>query len=110
MNDSLKIERRNVYIGNRRTTLALEQYFWKILEGISFDENKTIDEILTSISEALGKDDRLTPTIRYIVNQTMMYQAEGETGNEQMGESPPKFPSAFHQAMDSLNDNDPQWK
>lgn len=106
MTEPLRIERRNVYIGKRRTTLALENYFWKTLEGISFVENKTIDEILTTINDARGGDARLTPTIRYVVNQTMHFQHDGEISTDEMNEAPPQFPSAFHQAMNTLKRSD----
>lgn len=107
MNDALRMERRNVYIGDRRTTLALEHYFWKTLEGISFVENMTIDEILTTINEARRNQTRLTATVRYVINQTVQIQYESEDITSEFGESKPIFPSAFHQAMDTLNNTDP---
>ena len=106
MNDALRMERRNVYIGDRRTTLALEHYFWKTLESISFVENMTIDEILTTINEARRNQTRLTPTVRYIINQTVKIQHEGEDFASELGETKPVFPSAFHQAMDTLAKTD----
>ena len=106
INDALKMVRRNVYIGNRRTTLALENYFWKTLEGISFVENMTVDEILNVINEARRNQNRLTATVRYILNQTVQIQHGGEDIASEFGESKPIFPSAFNQAMDTLTETD----
>ena len=81
INDALKMVRRNVYIGNRRTTLALENYFWKTLEGISFVENMTVDEILNVINEARRNQNRLTATVRYISTKLSRYSMKAKTSH-----------------------------
>ena len=108
MSDDMKIKRRNVYISKRRTTIALEHYFWDMLDNISFSENKTIDEIITDIDNARDESTKLTATVRYIINQTVKMQHEGENASDGLGESPLQFPSAFHKAMENLGGASPQ--
>ena len=105
MSDDMKIERRNVYISKRRTTMALEHYFWDMLDNISFNENKSIDDIITDIDNARGEATKLTATVRYIISQTIKIQHEGKNASDDLSESPPQFPSAFHMAMASLGDS-----
>lgn len=105
MIDDMKMERRNVYINDRRTTIALENYFWAMLENISFSENKSIDDILTNINNARNDETRLTATIRYVINQTVKLQQGHDLGSDGLASPTPQFPSAFYQAVESLAEN-----
>ena len=100
MSDEMKMERRNVYINQRRTTMAMERYFWTMLDGICFVENKTADDILTAIDNARTDQNKLTSSVRYIINKTIKIQHESGSPSDDLAEDVLLFPSPFHQAMD----------
>lgn len=64
--DKLKPERRNVYVGGRRTTMKLEQAWWDALDGIHTESNMSIDEIVTQVDRVRGEVS-LTGAIRVYV-------------------------------------------
>ncbi|MBU92487.1 MAG: aryl-sulfate sulfotransferase [Rhodobiaceae bacterium] len=57
------MKKRSVTIAGHRTSISLEEEFWKILESISMEKNTSIPKLL-EIIEKKGSRKNLTSSIR----------------------------------------------
>lgn len=61
--------KRNIFIGDHRTTISLEGSIWSALEEICHRESMTFNQICTLIDDELHKDAGRTSAIRtFVVN------------------------------------------
>jgi predicted DNA-binding ribbon-helix-helix protein len=60
---------RNVFIGERRTSIRLEPRFWELLSEIATLENRTIHDICRSVAAGHTTGGGFTTAVRvYVVN------------------------------------------
>jgi predicted DNA-binding ribbon-helix-helix protein len=102
----LRREKRNVYIGDRRTTLSFECYVWEALEELGRYESQSVDEICSQIVANYRGDENITTVIRYLVLEAtrMRVMAEMQVWRgDDLHESVMPFPSPLYAAMAKLN-------
>jgi len=105
-NFPLKREKRNVYIGNRRTTLSFEYYVWEALEETSRYESQSIDMICSEIVANYTGRENISTVIRYLVLEATRLRMEAEIEARQKGglqENSIPFPSPLYAALAKLN-------
>jgi predicted DNA-binding ribbon-helix-helix protein len=104
--DCLRREKRNVYVGTKRTTIAVEGYVWSALEKIASEEGRTIDEICSDINSRYSGSESLSTAIRFLSHEVVRLKGK-ETGfaanDYEMQEQTSSFPSPYHRALSSLN-------
>ncbi|CAI8409351.1 MAG: Uncharacterised protein [SAR116 cluster bacterium MED-G04] len=104
--DCLRREKRNVYVGTKRTTIAVEGYVWSALEKIASEEGRTIDEICSDINSRYSGSESLSTAIRFLSHEVVRLKGQ-ETGfaanDDEMQEQTSSFPSPYHRALSSLN-------
>ena len=104
--DCLRREKRNVYVGTKRTTIAVEGYVWSVLEKIASEEGRTIDEICSDINSRYSGSESLSTAIRFLSHEVVRLKGQ-ETGfaanDDEMQEQTSSFPSPYHRALSSLN-------
>lgn len=104
--DCLRREKRNVYVGTKRTTIAVEGYVWSALEKIASEEGRTIDEICSDINSRYSGSESLSTAIRFLSHEVVRLKGQ-ETGfaanDYEMQEQTSSFPSPYHRALSSLN-------
>ena len=77
--DCLRREKRNVYVGTKRTTIAVEGYVWSALEKIASEEGRTIDEICSDINSRYSGSESLSTAIRFLSHEVVRLKGQ-ETG------------------------------
>ena len=104
--DCLRREKRNVYVGTKRTTIAVEGYVWSALEKIASEEGRTIDEICSDINSRYSGSESLSTAIRFLSHEVVRLKGQ-ETGfaanDYELQEQTSSFPSLYHRALSSLN-------
>ena len=104
--DCLRREKRNVYVGTKRTTIAVEGYVWSVLEKIASEEGRAIDEICSDINSRYSGSESLSTAIRFLSHEVVRLKGQ-ETGfaanDYEMQEQTSSFPSPYHRALSSLN-------
>jgi len=84
---------RNVRIGRRRTSIALERALWDALEEICRCEGRTPSDVCTDLVAA-GPGRGLTPAVRvFIVERLRRHSSESQGGNPVIAR-----PQAAHEA------------
>lgn len=106
---SLKKEKRNIYLGSKRTTLSFEVYVWQALNQISNDEGKSVDEICTEINLRYNGPETLSSVIRYLSQEVIRLREQrlarnGSAMHDEMHEDGLGFPSPYHQVLNSLGE------
>ena len=105
-NFPLRREKRNVYIGGRRTTLSFEHYVWESLDALGRYESQTIDEICSEIVAHYHGDENISTIIRYLVLEAtrirIMAEMQALSGDD-LHENVMPFPSPLYAAMAKLN-------
>jgi len=105
-NFPLRREKRNVYIGDRRTTLSFECYVWEALEELGRYESQSVDEICSQIVANYRGDENISTVIRYLVLEAtrMRVMAEMQVWRgDDLHENVMPFPSPLYAAMAKLN-------
>lgn len=59
-----ELKKRNVVIGEKRTSVTLEPLVWEILHEIANEQNCSIHELCTFINERKGSNSSLSSAIR----------------------------------------------
>jgi predicted DNA-binding ribbon-helix-helix protein len=99
-------EKRNVYIGNRRTTLSFEWYVWEALEELGRYESQSVDEICSQIVANYRGGENISTVIRYLVLEAtrmrVMAEMQAWRGDD-LHENVMPFPSPLYAAMAKLN-------
>ncbi|XDZ65441.1 ribbon-helix-helix domain-containing protein [Alphaproteobacteria bacterium LSUCC0684] len=105
-NFPLKREKRNVYIGGRRTTLSFEIYVWEALEELSRYESQSVDAICSEIVDNYRGDENISTVIRYLALEAtrirVMAELQALSGGD-FHENVMPFPSPLYAAMAKLN-------
>lgn len=106
LNFPLKREKRNVYIGGRRTTLSFECYVWEALDELGRYESQTVDAICSAIVANYQGDENISTVIRYLVLEATRIRVAAEMqtlGGQELHENVMPFPSPLYAAMAKLN-------
>ena len=73
MNTQLKL--RNVRVGKRRTSIRLEDAFWRALQHVAGKMSVTVDEVCTSLDQ--NRQGSLSSELRVFVLTSVIREAEG---------------------------------
>ena len=70
------VERRSVLLGDRKTSVSLEQAFWNCMKEISRERGKTLSELVSEIDDN-RQQGNLSSAIRLFVLDYFRATAEG---------------------------------
>ncbi len=102
-NDPLARFKRNIYIGQNRTSLSFEKYVWDNIDKIAREENLTVDEICSRIEGVRPEDYTLSALVRYLVHEVADLRLDiTAEHNQDMHERVHPFPSPLHVALTKI--------
>ena len=95
--------KRNVYIGQNRTSLSFEKYVWENIDRIAREENLTVDEICSKIDGLRPKDHNLSTLIRFLVHEVTDLRPDITADNKlDLAETAHPFPSPLYVALNKI--------
>ena len=107
LRDPLHRVKRNIVIGEKRTTVVLEQLFWSTVEQLAREEGVSASDICAQIDTADDGGENLSSAIRVVCMLACRLQSQHDHAQANDGDelhSPAvMFPSRFHQALSYLN-------
>ena len=101
--DPLERQKRNIYIGDNRTSLSLEQYVWDSIDRIAREENISVDDICSEVEALRVENYTLSTLIRYIVHEiTDLRQDITSQHDFNIAETSHPFPSPLYVALGKI--------
>ena len=74
----IKVKKRSLVLRGHKTSVSLEDRFWKALKNICRDENKSINQMVSVIDESKHLETGLATAIRdFILNYYMEKSKKG---------------------------------
>lgn len=71
------LKKRSLQLSGHRTSVALEQEFWNVLEQIAHTHNQSLSQIVSDIDASRPPDHPLSSVLRLMVLQFLIDQHKG---------------------------------
>lgn len=69
-----KLKKRNIHVGDKKTSVTLEPLVWELLHNIADDQNFSVHELCTFINDRKNKEASLASAMRVFVMAYMKIQ------------------------------------
>jgi len=71
-----KLKKRNIHVGDKKTSVTLEPLVWELLHNIADEQKSTVHELCTFINDRKNKDASLASAMRIFVMAYMNVQVK----------------------------------